>query len=248
MRLQLATWLEVESYLARSTGIVVPIGSTEQHGPNGLIGTDALCAEIIGGMVGDRAGAMVAPTIGVGMAHHHMAFAGTMTLRPTTLMAVISDYLSSLSAHGFRRFFFVNGHGGNVPTVRAAFYETYEERRRAEGDGAPDLRMKVANWWEAPAVGPISRELFPGAEGIHATPSEVAVTQWAFPDHIKSVVLDPPIAPSGEYFDWRDYRRRFPDGRIGSNPGLATPEAGKRLAEAAAGGLAALYSDFVSAP
>jgi len=47
MRLQLCTWPEVEAYLERSTGITQPIGSTEQHGPTGFIGTDAICPELI---------------------------------------------------------------------------------------------------------------------------------------------------------------------------------------------------------
>jgi len=47
MRLQLMTWPEVESYLRRSKGVIVPIGSTEQHGPTGLIGTDSICAETL---------------------------------------------------------------------------------------------------------------------------------------------------------------------------------------------------------
>jgi creatinine amidohydrolase len=47
MLLHLATWPEVESYLKTSSGIIIPIGSTEQHGPTGLIGTDAICAEAI---------------------------------------------------------------------------------------------------------------------------------------------------------------------------------------------------------
>jgi creatinine amidohydrolase len=50
------------------------------------------------------------------------------------------------------------------------------------------------------------------------------VTQFSYPDAIKSAPLDPPIAPQGEYTDAADYRRTFPDGRIGSNPGLANPE------------------------
>ena len=53
MQLQLSTWPEVEAYLARSKAILIPIGSTEQHGPNGLLGTDALCPEIIGRRAGD---------------------------------------------------------------------------------------------------------------------------------------------------------------------------------------------------
>ena len=53
MQLQLQTWPDVETYLKRSDGIILPIGSTEQHGPIGLIGTDALCAEIIARGVGE---------------------------------------------------------------------------------------------------------------------------------------------------------------------------------------------------
>ena len=70
----------------------------------------------------------------------------------------------------------------------------------------------------------LAREVFGDDEGSHATASEVAVTQYAFPDTIKHVPLDPPRAPSGRFHGPADYRRRFPDGRIGSNPGLATPE------------------------
>ena len=47
MLLHLCTWPEVETYLTRSRGIIFPIGSTEQHGPTGLIGTDAICAEVV---------------------------------------------------------------------------------------------------------------------------------------------------------------------------------------------------------
>ncbi|MEO0521080.1 MAG: creatininase family protein, partial [Cyanobacteria bacterium P01_A01_bin.116] len=53
MLLHLCTWPEVEAYLERSRGIIFPIGSTEQHGPTGLIGTDAICAEVVAKGVGD---------------------------------------------------------------------------------------------------------------------------------------------------------------------------------------------------
>ena len=82
MQLQLKTWQFVEDYLKSKTGIIIPIGSTEQHGPTGLIGTDALTAEMIGRGVGEKVGALVAPTISVGMAQHHLDFAGSMTLGP----------------------------------------------------------------------------------------------------------------------------------------------------------------------
>jgi len=77
MQLQLQTWVEVEAYLESSRGIILPIGSTEQHGPTGLIGTDAICAEVIARGVGEAAGALVAPTVAVGMAQHHLGFPGS---------------------------------------------------------------------------------------------------------------------------------------------------------------------------
>ena len=246
MQLQLSTWLEVESYLKTQTGIVMPIGSTEQHGPNGLVGTDAITAETIAEAVGDRTGAMVGPTIAVGMAHHHMEFAGSMTLKPSTLIAVIRDYVLSLADHGFTRFLFVNGHGGNEPTIMAAFYEIYSEARALRGDNAPDLRCKLMSWWKTPGISELSRELYGSAEGAHATPSEVAVTQFAYPDHIKSAELNPKIAPVSAFFDARDFRRRHPDGRMGSDPSLASPEAGGRLVEKAADGLAEIYRSFLA--
>src|SRR5258706_11329089 len=125
MLLHLQTWPDVERYLTRSQGVIIPIGSTEQHGPNGLIGTDAICAEALAKAVGEQVDCLVAPTISVGMAQHHMGFSGSMTLKPSTLIAVLRDWVASLAHHGFRRFYFINAHGGNVATIQAAFSEIY---------------------------------------------------------------------------------------------------------------------------
>ncbi|HJU15876.1 MAG TPA: creatininase family protein [Stellaceae bacterium] len=246
MLLHLQSWPEVESYLTRSRGLILPIGSTEQHGPTGLLGTDAICAEIIARGVGEAADALVAPAIAVGMAQHHLGFPGSITLRPSTLIAVLRDIVESLARHGFERFYFINGHGGNIATVSAAFSEIYAVRSLAPG-AAPALKCRLRNWWHGGEVGRIARELFGDAEGSHATPSEVAITQFAYPEAIKRAPLDPPVAPRGEFTDAADYRRTFPDGRIGSNPALATPEAGRRLYDAAVAALAADYVSWVAA-
>jgi creatinine amidohydrolase len=246
MLLHLRTWSEVDTYLKRSRGIILPIGSTEQHGPNGLIGTDAICAEAVARAVGEKAEALVAPTIAVGMAQHHLGFSGSMTLRPSTLIAVIQDMVQSLARHGFERFYFINGHGGNIATVTAAFSEIYAERSLERGSNAPSLKCKLRNWWESDKVKALSKELYGDAEGSHATPSEVAMTQHVYPDAIKHARLDPPVAPKGEFADAEDYRRTFPDGRIGSNPGLATPEAGKRFLDAAVVDIVEDYRRFAA--
>ncbi len=245
MQLQLQTWQEVEAYLQNSRGIILPIGSTEQHGPIGLIGTDAICAEVIARGVGEATGALVAPTIAVGMAQHHMGFAGSMTLRPSTLIAVLQDMVESLVRHGFERFYFLNGHGGNIATLAAAFSEIYAVRSLSTGANAPTIKCRLKNWWQNHETFALAKELYGDAEGSHATPSEVAVTQFAYPDAIKSAPLDPPVAPRGDFADAADYRRKFPDGRIGSNPGLATPEAGRRLYDAAVAAIAKDYLGWV---
>lgn len=248
MELKFSTWQEVERYLKESRSIVMPIGSTEQHGPNGLIGTDALCPEALALELGKQTGALIAPTISVGMAQHHLAFAGSITLRPSTLILVIRDMVNSLIQHGFERFYFLNGHGGNIATVNAAFSEIYAQA--SFGVQPPKysaVRCRLRNWWEADGVMALSRELFGDADGSHATCGEVSLTQYAYPESIKSAEMDPPIAPTGPIYDAADYRSRFPDGRIGSNPSLANPEAGGRLFDTAIRGIISDYERFATA-
>ncbi len=233
MRLHLSTWQEVETYLQTSTAILIPIGSTEQHGPNGLIGTDALCPEIIGGMAAES-GLLMAPTFNIGVAQHHMEFPGSMTLRPSTFIANMVDWVDSLAKHGFTHFFWLNGHGGNIAAINAGFSEIYTSRSLDVGNGRSPVKCKLRNWWEGKETFQKCKDLYGKAHGSHATPSEVAVTQYAYPDHIKTATLSPEIAPNGGFTDAKDYRSRYPDGRIGSNPGLATPEDGEVLAKLAA--------------
>ena len=223
MQLQLKTWQFVEDYLKSKTGIIIPIGSTEQHGPTGLIGTDALTAEMIARGAGEKVGALVAPTIAVGMAQHHLAFPGSMTVKPTTLIAIIRDQVVSLARHGFTRFFFVNGHGGNIATVTAAFSEIYAERSMERLSNQPPIKCALRNWWDSEGIRRLQKELFPVGEGSHATASEVALTWYKYPETMNRSELTPRIAPTGGFADAEDYRRNFPDGRIGSDPSQATP-------------------------
>jgi creatinine amidohydrolase len=193
MQLALSTWQEVEEYLRRSDGIIIPIGSVEQHGPNGLIGTDHLCAEVVAKGVGEAIGCAVAPTLAYGMSQHHLGFPGSVTLRPSTLMLVVGDVVRSLARHGFRRFFFINGHGGNVGTVTAAFDEL--QASVSLGESAPAVRCHMT-FWSGPRCKALSDELYPGVNGNHATASEVSLAQYYQPSHVKHAQMSPKVAPT----------------------------------------------------
>ena len=239
MQLKLATWQEVENYLQQSNGIIIPIGSCEQHGPNGLIGTDAICPETIAARVGEQTGALVAPTINFGMAQHHLGFPGSISLRPSTLIRVVADVVESLAVQGFRKFYFLNGHGGNEPSVTAAFSEIYAASSFGQTDR--QLHCQLRNWWHLKSVAAYSKEHFGAAEGRHATPSEVALTYFAHPEAVKNVAMSPELAPLGDIRDAANYRKQFPDGRIGSNPALASVAHGEALL---AGAVAEVVTDY----
>ena len=122
MQLSESTWPAVaalETDLA-----VIPVGSTEQHGPHAPLGTDALAAEAVA-----KAGVEtykeqtsldvpIAPVIPVGIAAEHRAFDGTLWVSPDTFRAYVRETAESLAGHGFDRLVFVNGHGGNVDALR----------------------------------------------------------------------------------------------------------------------------------
>ncbi len=235
--LSLRSWTEVEQYLKTCKGIILPIGSTEQHGPTGAIGTDFLTAQAVAFEVGRRTGVLVTPTQSFGMAEHHLAFPGTMSLRPSTLMTVLHDLIISLAQNGFERIFVINGHGGNTATTKAAFAQAYATAKNSNLKVAPHLRCKISNWFMVEPVFLKARELYRDMEGQHATPSEIALTLYLEPSLQEKQCSLPNPSPSGPIFGKDDFRVRYPDGRMGSNPFLAKPSHGKIFLEKAASAL-----------
>lgn len=249
MHLSLSTWPDVEAYLNRSKTILLPIGSMEQHGPTGLIGTDIICPTVIAeAAAADDPDILLGPSFSVGCAQHHLGFPGSMTLRPSTMIAVIQDWCASLRRHGFERIYWINGHGGNIATISAAFSEVYAERSLSGPDSSlAALRMKQRNWWEFPEVARLCQRLHPHYDGSHATASEIAVTYAANPDQVRDLPLTPRVAPLGGFTDAEDFRAHFPDGRIGSDPSQATIEGGQEIIACAAEALREDFRRFASA-
>lgn len=248
MRLAHCTWSDVAEYLSRNRTLVIPIGSTEQHGPVGLIGTDALCADAIALELGRVKNTLVAPPLNYGMAQHHLGFPGSASLRPSTLIRLLVDCLEGWQRQGFERFFFVNGHGGNDAPLRAAFGELHALLARTARTGAGQVRCDLRNWWQLPAVTALARELYADGEGYHATPSEIALTQHLFPETAREADLTPGPPCSGEVHGAEDFRRRYPDGRMGSASQLARPAHGARFLDAAVNDLVPVLTAFADRP
>lgn len=116
------TWPEVKSALDTVKLAIIPVGAHEQHGPHMAESCDGVLAEAMSKKLAERLhpNVIVAPTISMGISPHHMNFPGTITLHPETLISILRDMVTSLKQHGVRKFLFLNGHGGNQPTLSVA--------------------------------------------------------------------------------------------------------------------------------
>jgi creatinine amidohydrolase len=126
------TFVDIEAYLEEKDTIIVPMASLEQHGPHLPLYTDTITAIEMSRRVAEMIGVLHTPPIWIGYSPQHMhepgRGRGTITLRSTTLLAVLHDVGRSLIHHGFNRIIFMNGHGSNVkvvdPVLRKLRYDT----------------------------------------------------------------------------------------------------------------------------
>jgi len=119
--LQENKWRDIETYLEKKKTIIVPFGSVEQHSTHLPLGTDSFVAKKVAEDAGKLTNTLVAPQSWVGWAPHHMAYPGTITLRPETLTALVEDICQSLIYHGFEKIIIINGHReANLPPIKIA--------------------------------------------------------------------------------------------------------------------------------
>ena len=162
------TWPEVEA--ARAAGVdavLVPIGSTEQHGRHMPLDTDCLIARELCRLTaeaGEQQGVrlLVAPTLNVTLSWYHMQFPGSLRLSTTTFLQVFREVCDSLAQHGFERLIAVNGHGGNIAALTVAVNYAMETTGR---------RVFLVQWWD------LAADLLAEIEGpmIHAEEAETSI-------------------------------------------------------------------------
>jgi len=119
IHLEKCAWPEVETYLQQDDRIILPVGSTEQHGRFAPLGTDTYVAKALAEDAGQRCGVLVAPPLWTGWSPHHLVRPGTISIRAEVLIELLFDVIQSLAEHGFAHFVVVNGHRVvNIPWMQ----------------------------------------------------------------------------------------------------------------------------------
>ena len=107
--------------------IVIPVGSTEQHGTQSALGTDYMVPSYLADHIEDVDNVIVAPTVPYGVCPYHLSFEGSINIGYEGLYLVLHGIMDSLMQHGVRRFVVLNGHGGNTPSIDRAALEVYHK-------------------------------------------------------------------------------------------------------------------------
>jgi len=244
VELALMTWPELDARLLQGACVILPMGSTEQHGPMGLNGTDTICANEIAVAAARNCDGIVAPPIAYTPAPFNTGFPGTISITSELMQELVQQICQGLLGQGFLGVFIVNGHGANLAPARAAAAKF--------GEGA----VHIQSWWDPEPVAKMRTKFFGDWEGMHATPSEVAITQALHgckpigdaAEPPRKLSLDYILAHSGDrHGSPYEHRAEFPDGRVGSHSALAIPELGKQLLEATSNALAADFKRFSEA-
>ena len=157
---------EVEAFLAGHHKVIVPVGSTEQHGPHGPLLTDALIPTEIAKRIAPRVNALVAPTINYSLSYPHAGFAGLVHIRVATFMDLIEDICVGLATAGFRKIVFLNGHYDN--TYAIAYACATAQARLPEG-----VQAYPVNYWDGMNADEAS-EFFGPNTGLHANRGEIS--------------------------------------------------------------------------
>ncbi|WP_306056561.1 creatininase family protein [Natronococcus wangiae] len=222
---------------------VLPVGSTEQHGPALPLGMDHMAAEAFARTATDHDDAVVLPTLPVGVSEHHRQFDGTLYVSAETFERYVAETVSSLAEHGVRKAVVVNGHGGNSDALRRAARSLRRERTAF----APPW-----NWWDG--VADLAADLF-DEDGGHADAMESSLLWYVRDDLIRPAELEAAEAGASEGwgesvhgaalgFDTID----FSDSGAVGRPTQADPEKGERLFETGRDQLHALIDWLAERP
>jgi creatinine amidohydrolase len=157
---------EVEAFLKQHHTVIIPTGSTEQHGPHAPLATDVLVPQEIARRVAPQIGAVVAPPISYALSYPHVGFTGLVHIRIPTFMALVEDLCAAFATSGFKRIVFLNGHYDNTYAIAYACANAADRLPK-------DVKAFPINYWDG--MPPEVRERYSSiAKGMHANAAETS--------------------------------------------------------------------------
>ena len=237
---------QINALAARDAVVILPVGSTEQHGPHLPTQVDALLAGEIARRAARRIAAttpiVVTPTVWCGLAEHHISLGGTLSLDFQAFFSVLQCLCRSLVRQGFRRVLILNGHGGNIAALTVSVNQLAVELQ------AP---LATTTYWLL-AKDEFAKILERQTTVRHACEAETSMLLALAPDLVDMGLAIGAVGPttpeiaevvgSDAVHRWRSFKARTSHGAIG-DPRTATAEKGQLLLEAAARAIAGVCAN-----
>ena len=180
---------------------------------------------------------LVLPTLSLGKSLEHLAFAGTVSLKTSSLIAVADDVVASLSVHQFNRFVFLNGHGGNTALLQAIAFDL---------DYKYDVKIYNIDLWNSSFFNEITEQCFPELvnKEIHAGSIESSLLLYLRPELVGDIPRISPPASFGKptHSSWKS-QDIHPSGVIG-DPTQASAETGKHIYDCAVENVSRLLNEI----
>ncbi len=227
------TWPEAKEWAKKEPVVVIPTGSTEQHGPHLPLKVDICCADYIARKVCEKTNMLVTPPLNFGYSEIWQDYPGTISFTQETYCAALRDICTSLMRGGFKKLFILNGHNPNLILVTAVMYELIDKYadQGIQIGGASYFFMAKE---ECDEIGENFRD------GTHANEMETSLGLALFPEYVKMdeaerVSKDYKVVKAINFDAGAITVTRWPDSKVYhgvyGNPSLATVEKGKAYVE-----------------
>jgi creatinine amidohydrolase len=223
------SWKSARKTFRSKKVALVPVGSMEQHGPHLPLGTDFFIAQALAESAARDTGAICTPGIPIGVSAHHRQFWGTLWVSPQTFRQYVCEAAIGLGYHGVRRIIFVNGHGGNLPSLQEISRNLRPEK----------LYSVAYQWWTDPSVIELLNRLFK-SKGTHAGAMETAMMLAIRPELVDAASYEEAARGAAAEFGIKKFGAELPvdtvefsESGATLDPREATVEAGKRIFQTA---------------
>ena len=247
------TWVEIREVVKQQPVVILPIGSTEDHGYHMPLDVDNFLSWEVCEEAARRAPdeMLLLPQVSYGFEDHHMDFPGTITVTSRHLMDFVIDITKSVAHHGFRKVLIVDGHGSNMPVLDLAARQTVVET---------DAHCGVVAWWSLDRAA--NARVLTSEVQSHADEIETAVYLHLNADAVQMDKAVREVKIPDSKFYWRgairgkgappllmmDEWSRITDSGVIGDATAATAEKGRQVFEAAVAGLVELVQEYRALP